>query len=76
MAAVHVDPKSLAAALRRLADDLDNGRAQVNEIGVNNDVDLVELSSEPHEHQRHDVVFRGQHLRISATSMRDLFEEA
>lgn len=68
------DPKMVAAALRRLADDLDKGTARLTEIDVCNDTDIAELPCEPHEHQLLDVVFLGQRLRISAISMRNLFE--
>lgn len=68
------DPKVVSAALRRLADALDEGKARVIEIDVHNDTDIVELPTEPHEHQQLDVVFRGQRFHIRAISMRDLLE--
>lgn len=60
------DPKVASAVLRRLADAVDRGEAKVIDLAVRNDVDMVEIPSEPHEHQQLDAVFRGQRISISA----------
>ncbi len=67
------DAKMMSAVLRRLADALDRGEAQVSEMSVHNDTDLVEIPSEPHEHQQRDVVFREQRIRVTARCKRVLY---
>lgn len=58
-----------ATNLRRLADLIDQGKAHILSFEVSNDVDIVDVNTTPYEHQKLDLLFRGQRLVIEANSM-------
>lgn len=72
-----LDRGAMAQALRRLADAVESGQATIENFVVHNELDLHPVDDPTvADDQRTDAVFRGQHVKLEATSIRVILGDA